>query len=89
MSKSNVGRCRSAETLGTMDDGFQRRMQLMRDMVDFNIQGMTTLGQVAELIQEVRADGATDKDLKPLFKSAEGYIRVWEKSELRAAELFQ
>jgi hypothetical protein len=89
MSKSNFGRCRSAETPGTMNGGFQRCIQLMRGMVSFNTQGMTMLGQVAELIQEVRADGATDKDLKPLFKSAEGYIRTWEKSDLRAAELFQ
>jgi len=58
-------------------------------MMDFNTQGMTTLGQVAELIQEVRADGATDTDLEPLFKSAEGYIRVWEKSERRAEALRQ
>ena len=89
MSKSNFGRCRSAETPGTMNDGFQRCIQLMRGMVNFNMQGMTRLGRVAELIQEVWADRATDKDLKPLFKSAEGYIRTWEKSDLRAAELFQ
>ena len=149
MSKSNFGRCRSAESPGSMDDGFQSRIQLMKDMgafpaegfgfdlngfagaagprfgdnagcadpqtdegitypfksyagditlnqpwvgermMDFNTQGMTTLGQVAELIQEVRADGATDTDLEPLFKSAEGYIRVWEKSERRAEALRQ
>ena len=57
--------------------------------LDFNTEGMVHLGLVAELIEEVRRDGVTDEDLEPLFKSAEGYIRVWEKSERRAAELAQ
>ena len=146
MSKFNFGRCRSADTAGTMDDGFQARIALMREMgafpaegfgfdlngfagaagprfgdnsgcstpqtdegitypfksyagdvtlerpvvgdrmLDFNTEGMVHLGLVAELIEDVRRDGATDEDLEPLFKSAEGYIRVWEKSERRASE---
>tara|TARA_R110002072_G_scaffold100555_5_gene221563 strand:+ start:22478 stop:24796 length:2319 start_codon:yes stop_codon:yes gene_type:complete len=147
MSKSNLGRCRSADTTATMDDGFQGRIQLMRDMgafpaegfgfdlngfagaagprfgdnarcsapqtdegitypfksyagdvtlerpvvgnrsLDFNTEGMVHLGLVAELIEDVRRDGVTDEELEPLFKSAEGYIRVWEKSERRATEI--
>lgn len=146
MSKSNLGRCRSADTTATMDDGFQRRIQLMRDKgtfpaegfgfdlngfagapgprfgdnsgcsgqtdvgitypftsyagditleapvvgdrpLDFNTEGMVHLGLVAEVIEDVRRDGVTDKELEPLFKSAEGYLRVWEKSERRAAAL--
>jgi hypothetical protein len=148
MSKSNLGRCRSADTPATMDDGFQARIQLMRDMdtfpaegfgfdlngfagapgprfgensgcsnqtdvgitypftsyagditlqqpvvgdrtLDFNTEGMVHLGLVAEVIEDVRRDGVTDEELEPLFKSAEGYLRVWEKSELRSAELGQ
>lgn len=146
MSKSNFGRCRSTDTPATMDDGFQNRIQLMRDMgaypaegfgfdlngfagspgprfgersgcsgqtdagitypfksyagditlerpvvgnrtLDFNTEGMVHLGLVAELIEDVRGDGVTDEELEPLFKSAEGYIRVWEKSESRAEAL--
>lgn len=147
MSKSNLGRCRVAGTPGTMDDGFQQRIQLMRDndafpaegfgfdlngfagaprarfgensrcsdpqtdegitypfqsyagdvtlerpvvgnrTLDFNTEGMVHLGLVAELIEDVRRDGASDEELEPLFKSAEGYLQVWEKSEARAAQM--
>jgi len=57
--------------------------------LDFNTEGMVHLGLVAELIEDVRGDGVTDKELEPLFKSAEGYLRMWEKSERRGAELSQ
>jgi hypothetical protein len=149
MSKSNFGRCRSADTPATMDDDFQGRIQLMRDVgafpaegfgfdlngfagaprarfgdnsrcadpqtdvgitypftsyagditleqpvvgdrtLDFNTEGMVHLGLVAELIEDVRRDGVTDEELQPLFKSAEGYLRVWEKSERRGATMQQ
>lgn len=149
MSKSNLGRCRSADTSATMDDGFQARIQLIRDKggfpaegfafdlngfagapgprfgersscstpqtdegitypftsyagdvtleqpvvgnrtLDFNTEGMVHLGLVAEVIEDVRRDGVTDEELEPLFKSAEGYIRVWEKSESRGQALSQ
>lgn len=146
VSKSNFGRCRSATEQATMDDGFQERVQLMRDrgafaaegfgfdlngfagapgprfgensvcdveqtdpitypftsyagditfteprvgdrVLDFNTEGMVHLGLVAELIEDVRRDGVTDEELEPLFKSAEGYIRMWEKSEARGQAL--
>lgn len=57
--------------------------------LDFNTEGMVHLGLVAELIEDVRRDGVTDEELEPLFKSAEGYLRMWEKSERRGAELSQ
>ena len=57
--------------------------------LDFNTEGMVHLGLVAELIEDVRRDGVTNEELEPLFKSAEGYIQVWEKSERRAAEIAQ
>lgn len=57
--------------------------------LDFNTEGMVHLGLVAELIEDVRRDGVSDKDLEPLFKSAEGYLRMWEKSERRGGELSQ
>jgi hypothetical protein len=147
MSISGFGRCRSADTPATMDDSFQQRIQLMRDVgafpaegfgfdlnglagspgprfgersrcgdpqtdegitypfksyagditleqpvvgnraLDFNTEGMVHLGLVAELIEDVRRDGVTDEELEPLFKSAEGYIRMWEKSERRGEAL--
>ncbi len=55
--------------------------------LDFNTEGMVHLGLVAELIEDVRRDGVTDAELEPLFKSAEGYLRVWEKSIARSATI--
>ncbi len=56
-------------------------------VIDFNTEGMAHIGLVPELIEDVRNDGATDEDLEPLFRSAEGYLRMWEKSEEQAAQL--
>ncbi len=45
------------------------------------------IGLLPELIEDVRRDGVSDAELEPLFKSAEGYLRMWEKAERRAREL--
>ena len=42
---------------------------------------------LVSLLEDVRRDGVSDAELEPLFKSAEGYLRMWEKAERRAAEL--
>jgi len=42
------------------------------------------IGMLPELIEDVRRDGVSDADLEPLFRSAEAYIRMWEKAEARA-----
>jgi microsomal dipeptidase-like Zn-dependent dipeptidase len=55
--------------------------------LDFNTEGMVHIGLLPDLIEDVRRDGVSDADLEPLFKSAEGYIRMWEKAERRGAEL--
>ncbi len=55
--------------------------------VDFNTEGMIHLGLLPELLQDVRQDGATDKDLEPLFRSAEAFLRMWQKAEARAKVL--
>jgi hypothetical protein len=48
---------------------------------------MLHIGLLPELIQDARNVGYTDADLEPLFRSAEGYLRMWERAEARAAEL--
>jgi microsomal dipeptidase-like Zn-dependent dipeptidase len=55
--------------------------------LDFNTEGMVHIGLMPELIEDVRRTGATDADLEPLFRSAEGYIRMWERAEERAAAM--
>ena len=61
--------------------------QLGERKVDFNKEGMIHIGLLPELIEDARRDGVTDKQLEPLFRSAEAYIRLWEKAEARAKEL--
>ncbi len=61
--------------------------QLGERTVDFNTEGMIHLGLVPELIEDARRDGMTDEELEPLFRSAEGYLRMWERAERRAREL--
>lgn len=56
-------------------------------ILDFNTEGLVHIGLLPELIQDVRGDGVTDDELEPLFKSAEAYLRMWEKSERRGASL--
>ena len=55
--------------------------------IDFNTEGLAHIGLLPDLIEDVRRDGVSDEALEPLFKSAEAYIRVWEKAERRAAEM--
>ena len=55
--------------------------------LDFNTEGLVHIGLLPELIEDARRDALDPADLEPLFRSAEGYIRMWEKAEARAAEL--
>lgn len=53
--------------------------------IDFNQEGMVHIGLLPELLQDARSDAVSDADLDPLFRSAEAWIRMWEKAEARAA----
>ncbi|MCB9763846.1 MAG: hypothetical protein H6739_29015 [Alphaproteobacteria bacterium] len=53
--------------------------------VDFDTEGMIHIGLLPELLQDARSDAVSDDDLEPLFRSAEGYVRMWERAEARAA----
>ncbi|MEX1364197.1 MAG: hypothetical protein AB1Z98_13810 [Nannocystaceae bacterium] len=55
--------------------------------LDFNTEGMVHIGLLPELIEDARRDAVSEADLEPLFRSAEGYLRMWELAEQRAAEL--
>ena len=52
--------------------------------MDFDTEGLAHIGLLPELIQDARTDAVSDDDLEPLFRSAEAYIRMWEKAESRA-----
>lgn len=51
--------------------------------IDFNNEGFVHIGMLPELIEDARRDAESDEDLEPLFRSAEGYLRMWERSEAR------
>jgi hypothetical protein len=55
--------------------------------VDFNTEGMIHIGLLPELIEDVRRDGVTDEELEPLFRSAEAFVRLWERAESRGKTL--
>ncbi|PRQ05462.1 Membrane dipeptidase [Enhygromyxa salina] len=55
--------------------------------LDFNYEGLVHIGLLPELIEDARRDAVSEEDLEPLFRSAEGYIRMWERAEERAAAL--
>lgn len=56
-------------------------------VLDFNTEGLVHIGLLPELIEDARRTGSTDEDLEPLFRSAEGYLRMWETAEARAAAM--
>jgi hypothetical protein len=56
-------------------------------VIDFNSEGFVHIGLLPEMIEDARRDTASDADLEPLFRSAEAYIRSWERAEARAAVL--
>lgn len=47
---------------------------------DINVDGIAHVGMLPDFIEDLRHIGMTDNDLKPLFRSAEGYIRMWERA---------
>ena len=55
--------------------------------IDFNTEGLAHIGLLPEVIQDILGDGVSKEELEPLFRSAEGYIRMWEKAEARAEAL--
>ena len=59
--------------------------QLGNRAVDFNAEGMIHVGMLPELLEDARHDAVSDADLEPIFRSAEAWIRMWEKAETRAA----
>jgi hypothetical protein len=51
---------------------------------DVNFDGLGHMGLLPDFIQDLRQVGLTDAQLQPLFRSAEGYVRMWEKAEATA-----
>lgn len=55
------------------------RIKSGNKVFDFNEDGLAHIGMLPDIIQDVRNGGVNDEELQYLFRSAEGFIRVWEK----------
>jgi hypothetical protein len=51
---------------------------------DFNTDGVAHIGMVPDLIEDLSVLGIPAPALEPLFSSAEGYIRAWERATYMA-----
>ena len=47
---------------------------------DFNTDGMAHYGLMPDFLQDLRNVGLSPSSLTPLFRSAEDYIQMWEKT---------
>ncbi len=47
---------------------------------DVNEEGLAHVGMLPDFIADLRAQGVRPEDLDPLYDSAEGYIRTWERA---------
>ncbi len=46
---------------------------------DFNLDGLAHYGLLPDFLQDLKNCGLDRRDLRPLFRSAEDYIRLWER----------
>jgi hypothetical protein len=50
----------------------------MRDF-DYNLDGLAHYGLLKDFVQDLRNIGVTEAQLRPLFRSAEDYLRIWDR----------
>ena len=51
---------------------------------DFNVDGLVHVGLVPDFLADLEVLGIPAVDLDRIFQSAEGYVRLWEKTNLQA-----
>ncbi|MDQ6886127.1 MAG: membrane dipeptidase [Gemmatimonadota bacterium] len=51
---------------------------------DYNTDGLAHVGLLPDFVQDLKNIGLTDRDLDPLYRSAEGYIQLWERAVARS-----
>ena len=59
------------------------RLKAGNRVFDFNTEGLANYGLIPDFVADLKNLGLTDEDLKPLYRSAEGYIEMWERVENR------
>jgi len=48
---------------------------------DYNEDGLAHVGLLPDFVEDLRRAGLSDAQLQPLFRSAEAYLRMWERAE--------
>jgi hypothetical protein len=54
------------------------QMQIGSRTFNYNTDGLANIGLYPDFIADLQANGMTNQDLSPLFRSAEAYVRMWE-----------
>jgi len=54
------------------------QMHIGERTFDYNTDGLANIGLYPDFIADLRANGMSNQDLNPLFRSAEAYVRMWE-----------
>ena len=57
------------------------QLQWFNRRFDFNTDGFAHVGMYPDLVEDLRKVGLTNDDLDPLFRSADAFVRLWEKAE--------
>jgi microsomal dipeptidase-like Zn-dependent dipeptidase len=69
-------------------DGFGtfQKQQTGHKTFDYNVDGLAHVGLLPDLVADLQRIGMSPNDLDPLWRSAEGYIEVWERALVAAPE---
>ena len=48
---------------------------------DYNVDGLAHVGLLPDLVADLGRSDSSQQDLEPLFRSADGFVDVWERAE--------
>jgi len=57
------------------------KMRFGNRTFDFNNDGFAQVGMYPDFVEDLQKIGLTSNDLDPLFRSADAFVRLWEKAE--------
>lgn len=64
-------------------DGYFARQRTGDKTFDVNQHGFAHIGLLPDFIDDLSRVGMTNEDIIPLFRSAEAYLRMWEKAQAK------
>jgi hypothetical protein len=79
-------RCSLRDPFGKLDTTFAIHVFRQRAF-NYNTDGYAEVGHLPDFVKELEQIGMAPGKLRPLYRSADGYVRMWEKAERRARSL--